>query len=210
MPVPLGLSGSPGDVLGGREGSGGYAGWVVRKQGTGTLATLGSLSLSLPESAASRWRTKLPPTSRSRAALRISEKGHPRVESGAVASNCRPFWSRASNLWPLTFRQLSTIQCCFIFALTCCLCFIFHPWSMVIGQLVICKIYVKDKKVFANVTLHKDYPSNKLFKSPPSASWQANTLDAFLGKPPSNSFFQKLLQNPDIHHHLGQIYFKLK
>ena len=41
------LSGSPGDVLGGREGSGGYAGWVVRKQGTGTLATLGSLSLSL-------------------------------------------------------------------------------------------------------------------------------------------------------------------
>ena len=47
MPVPLGLSGSPRDVLGGREGSGGYAGWVVRKQATGTLATLGSLSLSL-------------------------------------------------------------------------------------------------------------------------------------------------------------------
>ena len=37
------LSGSRGDVLGGREGSGGYAGWVVRKQATGTL----SLSLSL-------------------------------------------------------------------------------------------------------------------------------------------------------------------
>ena len=41
----------------------------------------------------------------------------------------------------------------FLHWLTCCLCFIFHPWSMVIGQLVI-EIYVKDKKVFANVTLH--------------------------------------------------------